>query len=164
MTACFRGKRAVVTGGVAGLGDAIALAFAREGADLILVDMNEQGLTDISAEVSVLGVTCETYRVDLSVETEIKALGANILSKHDMVDVLINNAGLAYNDIARGFTDLSMERWLYFFAINSVSPLILAQALRPAPARQRGWSSTSPPWPPIRPPQPMASPRRRLTA
>lgn len=87
MTACFRGKRTVVTGGAAGLGDAIALAFAREGADLILVDMNEQGLTDISAEVSVLGVTCETYRVDLSVETEIKALGANILSKHDMVDV-----------------------------------------------------------------------------
>lgn len=138
MTARFAGKLAVVTGGAAGLGRAIALAFAREGADLILVDVNEQGMADTSVEITALGVKCETYRVDLSVEAEIKALGADILSKHDTVDVLINNAGLAYNDIARGFADLSMERWLYFFAINSVSPVILAQALRPALAKAKG--------------------------
>ncbi|MET0240273.1 MAG: SDR family oxidoreductase [Sphingobium sp.] len=138
MTQIFAGKLAVVTGGAAGLGRAIALAFARKGADIVIVDINEQGLADTSAEITALGVQCETYRVDLSVETEIKALGADILSKHDTVDVLINNAGLAYNDISRGFADLSMERWLYFFAINSVSPVILALALRPALAKAKG--------------------------
>lgn len=138
MTARFAGKLAVVTGGAAGLGAAIATAFAREGADIILVDINEKGLADTSAALKALGVACETYKVDLSVEAEIKALGADICAKHDKVDILINNAGLAYNDIARGFADLSMERWLYFFGINSVSPVILALALRPALAKAKG--------------------------
>ncbi|HEX7874083.1 MAG TPA: SDR family oxidoreductase [Sphingobium sp.] len=138
MTARFAGKLAVVTGGAAGLGASIATAFAREGADIILVDINAQGLEDTSAALRELGVKCETYRVDLSVEAEIKALGADICAKHEKVDILINNAGLAYNDIARGFADLSMERWLYFFAINSVSPVILSLALRPALAKAKG--------------------------
>ncbi|HEX7854935.1 MAG TPA: SDR family oxidoreductase [Sphingobium sp.] len=138
MTARFAGKLAVVTGGAAGLGAAIATAFAKEGADIILVDINAPGLEETSTALKALGVKCETYRVDLSVEAEIKALGADICAKHDKVDILINNAGLAYNDIARGFADLSMERWLYFFAINSVSPVILSLALRPALAKAKG--------------------------
>lgn len=138
MTDRFKGKRALVTGGAAGLGAAIATAFAKQGADIILVDINEQGMADTAAKLTALGVNCETYRTDLSVEAEIKALGEKILAKHDSLDVLINNAGLAYSDIARGFADLSMERWLYFFAINSVAPVILALALRPALAKAKG--------------------------
>ena len=134
----LKGKLVLVTGGAAGLGRAIALAFAEQGANLILVDINEQGLADASGEIRNLGVNCETHKLDLSVENDIKAFGAKICTDHDALDVLINNAGLAYGEIAQGFEHLSLEKWLSFLTINSIAPLILGQALRPALSRARG--------------------------
>lgn len=138
MTDRFKGKLVLVTGGAAGLGRAIALAFAREGADLILVDINEQGLAETSADIAALGVACETHRVDLSVEEEIKALGAEVGASHDRLDVLINNAGMHMGEIASAFLELSMDKWLRYFAINSVSPVLLARELRPLLATAKG--------------------------
>lgn len=134
----LQGKLVLVTGGAAGLGRAIALAFAREGANLILVDINEKGLADTSAELRDLGVTCEAHRVDLTVEADVKAFGARMCAEHGAIDVLINNAGLAYGEIAHGFLDLSLAQWLFFFNINSIAPLILSNALRPALAKAKG--------------------------
>ena len=134
----LKGKLVLVTGGAAGLGRAIARAFAEQGANLILVDINEQGLADTSGEISNLGVSCETHKLDLSVENDIKAFGAKICAEHGALDVLINNAGLAYGEIAQGFEHLSLEKWLSFLTINSIAPLILGQALRPALSRARG--------------------------
>jgi 3-oxoacyl-[acyl-carrier protein] reductase len=134
----LKGKLVLVTGGAAGLGRAIALAFARQGANLILVDINEQGLADTSGEIGNLGVTCETHELDLFVESEVKAFGAKLCADHGALDVLINNAGLAYGEIAQGFEHLSLEKWLSFLTINSIVPLILGQALRPALSRARG--------------------------
>lgn len=134
----LKGKLVLVTGGAAGLGRAIALAFAEQGANLILVDINEQGLADASGEIRNLGVNCETHKLDLSVENDIKAFGAKICTDHGALDVLINNAGLAYGEIAQGFEHLSLEKWLSFLTINSIAPLILGQALRPALSRARG--------------------------
>ena len=134
----LKGKLVLVTGGAAGLGRAIALAFAEQGANLILVDINEQGLADASGEIRNLGVNCETHKLDLSVENDIKAFGAKICTDHGALDVLINNAGLAYGEIAQGFEHLSLEKWLSFLTINSIAPLLLGQALRPALSRARG--------------------------
>ena len=134
----LKGKLVLVTGGAAGLGRAIALAFAEQGANLILVDINEQGLLETSRDIGNLGVTCAAHNVDLSVENDIKAFGAKMCAEHGALDVLINNAGLAYGEIAQGFEHLSLDKWLSFLAINSIAPLILGQALRPALSRARG--------------------------
>lgn len=82
-------------------------------------------------------MSCETHKLDLSVENDIKAFGAKICTDHDALDVLINNAGLAYGEIAQGFEHLSLEKWLSFLTINSIAPLIPGQALRPARSRAR---------------------------
>ena len=68
----LKGKLVLVTGGAAGLGRAIALAFAEQGANLILVDINEQGLLETSRDIGNLGVTCAAHNVDLSVENDIR--------------------------------------------------------------------------------------------
>lgn len=134
----LKGKRVLVTGGAAGLGRAIALAFAQEGANLILVDINEQGLADTSNEIRALGVACDGHRLDLMIEEDVKAFGAKMCAEHDAIDVLVNNAGLAYGEASRGFEDLSLETWQKFLTINTVMPLIIGQALRPALAKAKG--------------------------
>ena len=138
MTQRFTDRLVVITGGAGGLGAGFAHAFAREGARLILVDVDEAGLANQAAELRAKGTTVATHRVDLAIEREIQAFGAQVCAEHDRVDVLINNAGLAYGEISYSFEQLSQEKWLRFFAINSVAPLLLAQALRPALAKAKG--------------------------
>ncbi len=138
MAGKFSGKTIVVTGGAAGLGRAYALAFGRESAHLVLADINEAGLTESAAMVEAIGGTVAVHKLDMSVEAEIVDVGAAIVAAHERVDVLVNNAGLHLGEIARGFFGLGMVKWQHFLAVNTIGPLLLAEALRPALARARG--------------------------
>ena len=134
----FAGKTVLVTGGAAGLGRAYALAFAREGAHLILADFNDAGMAETKALVEGAGGTAEHHHCDMAIEAEIEALGAAVLSSHQKLDVLINNAGLHLGEIARGFFGLGQAKWQYYFAVNTIGPMLLAEALRPALAAAKG--------------------------
>lgn len=138
MTARFHGKTVLVTGSAGGLGRGYALAFAREGAHLILADINEAGLAESRALIEEIGGTASAHRVDMAVEADIQALGDAVLAAHDRLDVLINNAGLHAGEIARGFFGLGQAKWQHFFAVNTIGPMLLAEALRPALARAKG--------------------------
>lgn len=126
----FRDKVVLVTGSAAGLGRGFALGFGREGARLILADVNVAGMEETAAMLAEVGAESSIHRIDLSDESAIHAFAAEIDGRYDRVDVLINNAGLAYGEISRGFEDLSQAKWLHFFAVNTVAPLLLAHALR----------------------------------
>jgi 3-oxoacyl-[acyl-carrier protein] reductase len=128
----FSGKTVLVTGGAAGLGRAYAEVFAAEDAHLILADIDEAGMVETQKLVEAAGATAEWHRCDMSDEAQIEALGAAVLAKHDRLDVLINNAGL------HGFFGLGMAKWQYFYAVNVIGPLLLAEALRPALAKAEG--------------------------
>jgi len=134
----FEGRVVVITGAGGGLGRAFARGFATEGANLVLTDVDEPLLTETADAVRSLGAAVSAHIVDLADEAAIKAFGAQTCDNHPQVHVLINNAGLAYGEISYAFADLSMEKWLRYFAINSVAPLILGQALRPSLARAKG--------------------------
>lgn len=131
-------KVVLVTGAAGGLGRALALGFAREGARLILADLKAEGLAGTKKLIEQEGGQASVHRVDLSVESDIHAFANDVLAAHDSIDVLINNAGLAYGEIASSFVELSMEKWQRFLAINAIAPLLLAQALRPALAKAKG--------------------------
>lgn len=138
MTKRFSGKTVIVTGGAAGLGRAHALAFAGEGAHLVLLDINESGLAESRALIDDLGSTASTHRIDMSDEQQINDFGNAILAEHDCIDVLINNAGLHMGEIARGFSGMGLAKWQHFFTVNSFAPLLLAEAIRPALAKAKG--------------------------
>jgi len=92
--ALFEGKITLVTGAASGFGRGIALAFARAGSDLVLADINEEGLRETARMVEDAGRKVLTRRVDVSDRTEMEKFTQEVLSEWGRVDVLVNNAGV----------------------------------------------------------------------
>ena len=126
----FTDKIVLVTGAAGGLGRGFALGFGREGAHLVLADVNVPGLEETAALLRDFGAQSSIHQVDLAVESDIEAFAADVRTLHPRIDVLINNAGLAYGEISTGFDGLGQKKWLHFLAVNMVAPLLLAEALR----------------------------------
>lgn len=138
MTQRFQGRSVAITGAAGGMGQAFARHFAAAGAALILVDVDQAGLERTAAALVGQGIVCATHRVDLAVESEIQQFAAKIAGRHERLDVLINNAAIAYGEVAHEFETLSQSQWLRFLSINTVAPLLLAQALRTLLAKAEG--------------------------
>src|SRR5579883_1844738 len=95
----FSGRVVLITGAAGGLGRVSAVRFASEGARLILTDLDVTGLKETAAQVRAAGATCSMHGLDLASEKEIKAFGARICAQQPRLDVLFNNAGVAYGEI-----------------------------------------------------------------
>ncbi len=91
----FRGKRAVVTGAASGLGRGIALALARAGCDLAVVDVDGVGLERVRREVEGLGARCLALKADVSDRGRMETLPDQVITGLGGVEVLVNNAGVA---------------------------------------------------------------------
>jgi len=90
----FKGKKVLVTGAASGLGRGIALAFARAGCDLVLVDVNEKGLRETESMVGEIGRDCLGKLADVSDRAQMEKLAEEVLSEWSRVDILVNNAGV----------------------------------------------------------------------
>jgi 3-oxoacyl-[acyl-carrier protein] reductase len=134
----FAGRLVLITGAAGGMGRTFALRFAAEGAGLILTDVDEPLLEETASLVRAQGAEVSVHRVNLAIESEILQFAQMLGARHPKLHVLVNNAGMAYGEITTSFEKLSQEKWLRFFAVNTVAPLLLAQALRASIAATRG--------------------------
>jgi len=87
------GKIVFVTGGAKGMGPAIARAFGREGAKLLLIGRDMAALNNLRSELADTGVFAEAYRCDVTDSAEVDQVVGGILAAHGRIDVLINAAG-----------------------------------------------------------------------
>lgn len=109
----LKGKTALITGGAAGIGKAIAHRLAEAGADLVLVDRSEQGLAGAKVELQAWGRAIETHVVDLGTKAAIDGLWELLADRPP--DILVNNAGI-YPD--RLFEDVDEEHYRLVMAVN----------------------------------------------
>lgn len=117
----LNGKSAIITGAANGIGRASALLFAREGANLVLADMNEVSLRQVEEEIKGLGGNVVIRKTDVSSEEEIKALISLALEKFTHIDILVNNAG-----IGGGLDTLenqSADEWHRVYDVNVMGPV-----------------------------------------
>jgi len=129
----IRGKKALVTGAASGIGRAITLALAREGADLYLVDIDEANLQITARAAERCGVTAAIFPCDLSDPAAITTTVKSVLSRPGGISILVNNAGIAYY----GRTDaMTAEQWNRLLAVNLLAPIQLIRELLPALATQ----------------------------
>ncbi len=124
----IRGRKALVTGAASGIGRALALALAREGAELFLIDRDEAGLADVTRAAQGLGVSVTARLCDLTQPAEITAAVAAVLAGGGALHILVNNAGVAYYGAT---LDMTAEQWERIMAVNLLAPMQLIRALLP---------------------------------
>lgn len=108
-------KIVVITGAASGIGLEMARAFAREGARLVLADINAAGLEGVRKDFEAMGRTVYTQVVDVTKQEQVKDFCDKVYESTGRVDVLCNNAGVGW---AGKFEDWTLESWEQIIAIN----------------------------------------------
>ena len=101
----FEGRTAFVTGGSRGIGKAIAEQFAKEGANVAIIDVNEQALSEVTAQFSDAGYTFYTKLASVTNRQEIEQAMQEAYEKFGSIDILVNNAGVIRDNLVFKMTD-----------------------------------------------------------
>ena len=112
----FKGRTALVTGGSRGIGRAVCVALAREGADIALNYVsNEKAAKQVQAEVKSLGVGCEICQADVSDPSAIEVMVADISQSLGPIDFLVTSAGIAH---LGDHTEVDLDVWQRIMKVN----------------------------------------------
>ncbi|HEV7730578.1 MAG TPA: SDR family oxidoreductase [Candidatus Binatia bacterium] len=126
------GRVAIVTGGAGGIGRATAIALAREGAQVVVADIDGDAATRVATEI---GAAATAIRVDVSEEPDVVAMIAVAVDTFGRLDVLHNNAALTAPDVlARDtvVTAMSLDVWERTLAVNLRSQMLACKHAIPA--------------------------------
>ena len=131
----LKGKVAIITGGGGGIGKAIALAFAREGAELVVVSRTLDEVRATAAAARRLGCRALALRADVSLQDNVDDLVTLVRKEFGRVDVLVNNASI-HGPIGL-LVDNDPDRWLETIKINLFGLFLCTRAVLPIMMRRR---------------------------
>jgi len=109
---------AVVTGAGSGIGRAIALGYAREGAQVVLLDMNAKSAEEAAQEIRRAGGQAESFALDVTRREDCVTVAKRIAEQVGPVSILVNNAGIARRNGMLGAADAVIKDWEDVIAIN----------------------------------------------
>lgn len=131
----LRGKGAIVTGAGSGIGEAVALSFAEEGAEVVTVGRTISKLERAKEDAGAAGARLRPYALDVADADAAGAMVAWAAKRLPQIDILVNNAGTNVAD--RALDKLSREDFETVVAVNLNGPFYLLQAVLPG-MRERG--------------------------
>jgi len=125
----LEGKVALITGASQGLGRALALAFAREGARVVVNARSEESVRPIAGEVEEAGGEGLAVAADVSKDSDVKRLVDETVERFGRIDVLVNNAGLLGPRVA--IADYPEDEWRRVIDANLTGPFLVSRAAIP---------------------------------
>ena len=123
----FNGQVVIVTGSGSqrGIGRCIARTFAKQGAQVIVADINEAGLNETVDIIKSEGGKADGFKLDVSDEESVKDFVQNVVDKYGRIDVLVNNAGVSQKITVDEMTLADMKR---IFSVNMFGLFLITQA------------------------------------
>jgi citronellol/citronellal dehydrogenase len=143
--AAVRGKIAIVTGASRGIGKAIALGYAREGATVVVAARSETPpherlpgtIYQTAEQIEALGARALALRCDVTDEASVNAVVERALAEFGRVDVLVNNAAV---DFPSKVAEMPLKRWEVVLRVGLTGPFLCSRAVLPAMIAQGGGS------------------------
>jgi NAD(P)-dependent dehydrogenase (short-subunit alcohol dehydrogenase family) len=133
----LKDKVAVVTGAAQGIGRGIALAFAREGSDVLVADIQPEKAQQVAEEIRAAGRKAESFGLDVSKSDQVGKMVKTALETFGRIDILANAAGIF---IRSPIIDFSEANWDRVIAVNLKGTFLCSQAVGKEMIRQGGGS------------------------
>jgi meso-butanediol dehydrogenase / (S,S)-butanediol dehydrogenase / diacetyl reductase len=121
----LEGRIALITGGGRGIGAAIALRYAREGASVVVADLDEANARAVAEQVRALGVKADALAVDVREPAQTATMVERVAGSFGRLDVMVNNAGVIR---IRSFMDTKPEDWDFIQSVNARGLFFAVQA------------------------------------
>lgn len=129
------GKVAIVTGSRRGMGKAFALGFARAGADVVICGRSDdETLQGVAREVEACGRRVLALKADVSQEADVENMVSKTMEKFDRIDVLVNNAGVAFHFPLQ---ETPLKRWLLVLNVNLTGAFLCSKHVVPIMIKQK---------------------------
>lgn len=128
MSGKLKGRTAVITGASKGLGKAVALALAAEGANLALVSRNRELLEGVAAEIAASGGVAGVFPADVASEEQVRGIEREIVDRFGKVNILVNNAGI---NIRNPVTDFTLNEWRSVLDTNLTAAFLMCRSFIP---------------------------------
>ncbi len=127
------GKVAIVTGAGSGIGRGVALRLAREGARVVVADINERAVSGVAKEIAAMGGSSSSATLDISKPAEIQAVVARAARDSGSIDILVSCAGIV---LSKPFLDVTEAEWDRVIDINQKGTAFAVQAVAAQMVRQ----------------------------
>ena len=126
----LKGQTAIVTGASRGIGKAIAVMFASEGANVVVTARTEYAIDDLAGRIVQSGRSALAVTADLSIDSDLQRIADETLVKYGRIDILVNNAGIIHPRI--NLVDFDFELWRKVVAVNLEAVALLTALCLPS--------------------------------